>query len=105
MAQYDVYANSEGPTRNLIPYFVDIQSDFLSDLETRIVMPLVPLGRHETPIRRLHPVVEIRGKAYLVVSQEMAAVPKQALTGQPVANIADKNYEITAAVAFLVTGI
>lgn len=105
MAQYDVYANLEGPTRDLIPYFVDVQSDFLSDLETRIVMPLVPLGTRETPIRRLHPVVQIRGKAYFVVSQEIAAVPKQILSGQPVTNIADKSYEITAAVDFLVTGI
>lgn len=105
MAQYDVYANSDRRTRSFIPYFIDIQSDFLDDLETRLVMPLVPSGRRETPIPRLHPVVEIDGKLHHIVTQEMAAVPRQVLSGKPVANLSDRSYEIIAAVDFLVTGI
>ncbi len=105
MPQYDVYANSDLRTRNLIPYLIDLQSDFMDDLETRLVAPLVPSGRRETPLPRLHPVVEIEGKRHHIVMQEMAAVPRQTLSGRPVANLSDRSYEITAAIDFLVTGI
>lgn len=40
MAQFDVYANPSKHQRSDIPWIVDIQSDLLSALPTRLVMPL-----------------------------------------------------------------
>ena len=69
MAQFDVYA---GVGRSKI-HVVDLQSDALDQLTTRIVAPLVPqAGTHI--ISTLNPVVEIQGTQFAILMQEMAAV-------------------------------
>ena len=40
MAQFDVYKNSNKNTQGAYPYIVDIQSPLISELATRIVIPL-----------------------------------------------------------------
>ena len=40
MARFDVYANS-GKGRASTLYLVDVQSDFLEGLSTRVVVPLI----------------------------------------------------------------
>ncbi len=40
MAQFDVYKNSNKNTHGAYPYIVDIQSPLISELATRIVIPL-----------------------------------------------------------------
>ncbi len=40
MAQFDVYQNPSKTTRNAFPYLVDIQSPVISEIATRIVIPL-----------------------------------------------------------------
>lgn len=39
MARFDVYANSAGKVDD-VPYLLDVQSDVLSALDTRVVIPL-----------------------------------------------------------------
>ena len=41
MRQFDVYANPSKATRKAYPFIVDIQSDVISAIATRIVVPLV----------------------------------------------------------------
>ncbi|MDO8318030.1 CcdB family protein [Rhodoferax sp.] len=38
--QFDVYANPSPRMRDVYPYVVDVQSDLLSALATRMVVPL-----------------------------------------------------------------
>ena len=40
MAQFDVYRNPNPATRARIPYLLDVQSDLLEPLATRVVVPL-----------------------------------------------------------------
>ncbi|MGH8711698.1 MAG: CcdB family protein, partial [Burkholderiales bacterium] len=40
MAQFDVYRNANPATRARIPYLLDVQSDLLEPLTTRVVVPL-----------------------------------------------------------------
>lgn len=40
MAQFDVYLNPSSRTRNIFPFIVDFQNSLISDLATRIVVPL-----------------------------------------------------------------
>jgi toxin CcdB len=40
MAQFDVYPNPSQVSQAHYPYLVDVQSSLLSDLATRIVIPL-----------------------------------------------------------------
>jgi len=40
MAQFDVYRNAHPATRARVPYLLDVQSDLLETLATRVVVPL-----------------------------------------------------------------
>ena len=60
-------------------YVLDIQADLLSDLATRVVVPLVPEDGAPMVVRNLNPVVEVRGKSYVMLIQGLASVPRRAL--------------------------
>ena len=40
MAQFNVYRNLNATTKSVTPYLLDVQSNLLSDLVTRVVVPL-----------------------------------------------------------------
>jgi len=40
MAQFDVHRNRDVHTRDLFPYLLDVQTDMLDRLATRVVAPL-----------------------------------------------------------------
>jgi toxin CcdB len=42
MARFDVHENPSRRSRARVVYLLDIQADMLSDLATRLVVPLVP---------------------------------------------------------------
>ncbi|MFN0252050.1 MAG: CcdB family protein [Kofleriaceae bacterium] len=101
MAQFDLYATPKG----IASFLVDLQSDTLARLETRIVAPLVAVRRHEgKPVARLHPVVTLKGAAYLVVMDELAAVDSH-LLGSRVGSLAHHRSDLIAALDLLFTGI
>ncbi len=102
MAQFDIHRNTR-PGAEDFPYLLDIQSDFLDLLGTRLVVPLMPLARYGTPIERLNPLFEIEGEAYAGVFTEMAGIPRT-LLGEAVASAAERRHEIVAAVDFMIQG-
>jgi toxin CcdB len=105
MAQFAVHRNPNRATRSGIPLLLDIQSDLLEDLSTRVVIPLYkPSAIKSGIIERLTPRVEINGAPYIAVTSELAGIPRRSL-GARVADLADRRYEIVAALDFLVTGI
>ena len=50
MAGYDVYPNPSGGG-----YLLDIQADLLSELNTRVVVPLLPSFEKVRLVRKLNP--------------------------------------------------
>ncbi len=102
MAQFDVFRNPRG---GRFPLLLDVQADLLSDLATRVVVPMVTLKRYGAkPISRLDPTVLIQGLEYVLVFQEIAAVPTTAL-GKPVGSLAKRRTDLIAALDLLFTGI
>jgi toxin CcdB len=102
MAQFDVYRNPKG---GIFPLLVDVQADLLSQLATRVVVPLATVRRYGAkPITRLNPTARLGGVEYVLVFQELAAIPKSAL-GERVGTLAQRRAELTAAVDLLFTGI
>lgn len=97
MAKYDVYPSPGGGG-----FAVDLQTDLLAGLTTRVVAPLLPAGSAPTPAKLLNPVVEIDGDAHVMVTQFLSAVPARPL-GSPVANLAAAD-EITRALDLLFQG-
>jgi len=104
MARFDVYRNS-GPHAADVPYLLDVQSDLLQGLNTRVVVPLrrrdrFPSGRLPD---RLMPVFEIEGISCFLETPKLAAVPLRLLK-TPVISLADNWAAITGALDFLFQG-
>ncbi len=98
MARFDLYRPKSGPA-----LLLDVQSDFLDHLKTRVVVPLVAPGSVPAPIRDLHPVFEIDGQRLLLATQFLAAIPKREL-GTLAGNLEAERDAITRALDLLFTG-
>ena len=95
MARCDVYANRGG-----LGLLLDVQTDLIARLNTRMVVPLLPLDAAPTPATRLNPIVEVQGAKLSMATQFMAAVSISDLT-VPVANLDRESDAIFAAIDFL----
>lgn len=98
MARFDVYRNKDGNG-----YLLDVQSNLLSDLNTRVVVPLIPKAEAPRPAERLNPAFEIAKTEVIMATQFMAAVPKPEL-GLAISNFAEQQNEISAALDMLFLG-
>lgn len=98
MARYNVYPNPGGEG-----YLLDVQADVHSLLNTRIVVPLLPIKTAPTPARTLNPLFELNGETVSMVTQFMAAVPVVMLKGK-IASVDDRRSEIVAALDLLLQG-
>jgi toxin CcdB len=104
MARFDVYANP-GRHGTTTPYLLDVQSDLLDALDSRMVIPLRSL-RHFPNVKlssRLTPVLTIEGEDFLLETPKMGAVPRRMLKA-PVTSLARAQDQITAALDFLFQG-
>ncbi|ROP56329.1 toxin CcdB [Enterobacter sp. BIGb0383] len=71
--QYVVYRNNGNS--KAYPFLLDVQSDIIDELHTRLVIPLYPLKwLANPPARRLTPIINIENDDYLVMTHEMASV-------------------------------
>jgi toxin CcdB len=104
MAQFDVHRNPARQGRDNIPYVVDIQSDLLSNLPTRLVAPLVRTSAFDSPVGRLHPRFVVEDIAVIMLTTEIGILPPRALGGT-VASLDGHRHEIIGAIDMLVTGI
>lgn len=98
MARFDVFENEGGAG-----YLLDVQSDLLSGLNTRVVVPLLPKPTAPSPAQRLNPVFSIEGQELVMATQYMAAVPEGELRSG-VGSLAEKQDEISVALDMLFLG-
>ena len=98
MAKYDVFPNPSGDG-----FLLDVQTDLLSDLNTRVVVPLLPKTSSPKPATRLNPTFEVDGKDFIMVTQFLAAVPTSILKNSD--KKLDAEFEkITVAIDMLIQG-
>ena len=104
MPRFDVYRNS-GAQAAVTPYLLDVQSDLLQGLETRVVVPLRRCDRFPAVSlpANLTPTFEIEGVECLLETPKLAAVPLRLLT-RKVTSLTASRFEITAALDFLFQG-
>src|SRR5674476_385829 len=96
MAQFDVYLNPNAATRKSIPYLLDVQTDLLDTLATRVVVPLILAEEMGLAAKHLNPQFKIKGVAVVMSSAELAGVPNRSL-GDKVATLKNKRDEIIVA--------
>jgi len=98
MARYDVYVGPDD-----VGYLLDVQSDLLNGLNTRVVVPLLAMDMAPVPARRLNPVFEIRSERHVMVTQFLSAVPRSILE-TPIVNLVQHDNEIGNALDMVFIG-
>lgn len=96
MAKGDIFRIGAG-------YVVDVQADLLSDLKTRVVVPLKPLSEYRIPAERLNPVVQLDGKEWVLLPQFIATLSVREL-GDKVGEFED-SFALTNALDMVFHGI
>jgi toxin CcdB len=105
MAQFDIYPNPSGTTKKHIPYLLDIQNSFLSDLSTRIVIPLgLKTSFNNEAMTRLTPEVSYEGEQLLILTPQMASVSRSILK-KPIGTLSHFRDEIINSLDFAISGI
>ncbi|MGB9095147.1 CcdB family protein [Erwinia sp.] len=105
MKQFSIYRN-QGRNRQVYPYFIDIQSDLLSHLATRLVMPLAHKQASNSQVKSLTPVMRIEEHDYVILTSMLTTTDVKNLNEQHfVKNAAGMRDEIVSALDLLVLGI
>ena len=91
--------------RDQYPFVVNIQSELLGSLATRMVVPLAVTGLADKDLpRRLCPVLVVRGQSLMLVPFEAAPLAKRLLKAR-VASVKDRAYDIVSAMDAVLSGI
>jgi toxin CcdB len=101
--QFDIVENLNLARRGQYPFLIVLQHDRVAALQSVIAAPLVEATAGLAK-SRLHPSIAVAGRAYVIVSEELAAVRLNAL-GRVITSAESIRYEIVAALDLLFTGI
>ena len=105
MAQFDVFRNPSTTTRKHYPYLVDIQSPYLEELATRIVIPLGKASLfNNTAMKKLTPEITFHEEQLLLLTPQISSIAKKLLK-QPIGSISHLRDDLTNALDFAFFGI
>ena len=103
MAQFDVYENLDG-NGNVTRLVVDVQTDLLNPLATRVAVPLVSEAHLTERLQNLNPLITLNRSTFVLSSAELTCMSVHKL-GKLVGNVSAQREDILAAIQFLVAGI
>lgn len=105
MPQFDVYRNPVAQQRGAIPFMLDIQSELLDGLPTRLTLPLATpsLVPSATPLN-LCPVLEFQGQRVHVLPHLAVAFRVRDL-GRPVGSLLPQASAIIASIDAVISGV
>lgn len=98
MARFRVYRSADGG-----PLLLDLQTDTLDRLKTRVMAPLYPVSEMSWSMGRLNPRFRIGGELYVMATQRLAAVPLTEI-GELMHDLSSRADDIVAATDFLFQG-
>ncbi len=104
MPQFALHRNRNTATRARFPLLLDIQSDLLEPLATRVVVPLSRAAARSKAMQGLMPVLRFGNKDYVMLTPQLAGVSVREL-GPAVGELGSERQVILAALDFLITGI
>lgn len=105
MSQFSLYKNEDESSNETYPYFIDVQSPLLSDLNSRLVIPLSSRGTlNNTDAKRLCPVIHIDEGNFVLLTHQMTSVSSSILKTE-VTSLESFRYEILGAIDMLISGI
>ena len=103
--QFDIYENPSPRMRDVYPFVVDVQSNLLGALATRMVVPLAitSLSAKDLP-QRMCPIITVNHKPLMLVPFEAAPLDKRLLRIE-IASVPERSYDIIAAMDSVLSGI
>ncbi len=101
MAHLDVYAMPGGARRHFV---VDVQANLLSELVTRVVVPLTKEGAVRSVAAKLNPVFSIEGQRQVMPTQAIAAVASRELR-EVAGSLQEQRETVLRALDLLLTGV
>jgi toxin CcdB len=105
MSQFDVYKNPSRKTKDAYPYILDIQHSLISDISTRIVIPLGRLSHFkDEKMQGLTPDIEYDGEKLLLLTPQITSIPSKQLQ-DPIGSLSHFRDEIISSLDFAITGI
>jgi toxin CcdB len=106
MPQFTVHRNRNAATKARYPLLLDVQTDLLENLGTRVVIPLTPasVATKRTAMQTLTPLCTVEGRPYVLITPQLAGIAAREL-GPPVADLSGERARILAALDLLITGI
>ncbi len=105
MAQFDVYRNPSKTTRKHYPYVLDIQSPYISDIATRIVIPLGYSSSFGNEVMAgLTPKITYENEKLLLLTPQISSVPAKLLKA-PIGSLSHFREVIINALDFAIAGI
>lgn len=101
MARFDIYKFDS----KSVPLVIDVQADLLADLNTCVVVPLVPEAiAKEEILPRLKPLIKVDGKNYILVTTDIGTVTRNSL-GKHITNVEELHrQDVVEALDFLFQG-
>lgn len=104
MEQFDIFTNKNKKSKSNVPYLINLQSDSMDLLATRIVAPIRETSTCSDQIlTKIHIPISINNRNYTIFVSELAAIPLD-LLGQKVINANYLRKECTDAIDLLFTG-
>jgi toxin CcdB len=104
MAAYTVFLNPNPKTKTAVPYLLEVQSEVLSGLGTRVVVPLYrPHAAGVQAMSRLTPIVRFQGHSLVAMVPELAGIPRREL-GPVAGSLPEARGELLQALDLLLTG-
>jgi len=105
MTQFDVYMNPSRSTKKAYPYLLDIQSEIVSEISPRIVLPLARRSEFkEQAMKKLTPMITYDNEKLLIMTPQISAVPVKILK-KPLGSLAHFRDEIIASLDFAISVI
>ena len=103
--QFDVYANPSPRMSDIYPCVMDVQSNLLSNLATRMVIPLCKSNISANELqKRLCPTLTVNNATLMLVPFEAAPLDKRMLK-QPITNLSEYSSTIIAAMDAVISGL
>lgn len=104
MAQFRIYRNMSDSAGRGVPFLLDVQTDLLAGLATRLVVPLYRRTTYPGQLMAgLMPAFEVGSELCVAAVAEMAAIPAKCL-GNEVADAAARRSDILSALDLLISG-
>jgi toxin CcdB len=81
MSQFTVHRNRNAATRARYPLLLDVQTDLLGELGTRVVIPITAAtaAARRAAMTTLTPVLVVEGKQYLMLTPQLAGIAAREL--------------------------